>query len=52
MLGFKSAALVPFAWLRVSLIRVKMGAYQRFTALPAAGVCLAMALAAMATGGF
>jgi Mg2+/citrate symporter len=36
----------------VGLIRVEMGAHQRFTALPAAGVCLAMALAAMATGGF
>ncbi len=44
--------LVPSTWLLVGLIRVEMGAHQRFTALPAAGVCLAMALAAMATGGF
>ncbi len=44
--------LVPSTWLLVGLIRVEMGAHQKFTALPAAGVCLAMALAAMATGGF
>ena len=44
--------LVPSTWLLVGLIRVEMGAHQRFTALPAAGVCLAMALTAMATGGF
>jgi len=44
--------LVPSTWLLVGLARVEMGAHQRFTALPAAGVCLAMALAAMATGGF
>lgn len=44
--------LVPSTWLLVGLIRVEMGAHQRFTALPAAGVCLVMALAAMATGGF
>ncbi|MCA3715313.1 MAG: citrate transporter [Phenylobacterium sp.] len=44
--------LVPSTWLLVGLIRVEMGAHQRFTALPAAGVCLAMALATMATGGF
>lgn len=44
--------LVPSTWLLVGLIRVEMGAHQRFTALPAVGVCLAMALAAMATGGF
>jgi CitMHS family citrate-Mg2+:H+ or citrate-Ca2+:H+ symporter len=44
--------LVPSTWLLVGLIRVEMGAHQRFTALPAAAVCLVMALAAMATGGF
>ena len=44
--------LVPSTWLLVGLIRVEMGAHQKFTALPAAGVCLVMALAAMATGGF
>ncbi|AWM76691.1 CitMHS family transporter [Phenylobacterium parvum] len=44
--------LVPSTWLLVGLARVEMGAHQKFTALPAAGVCLAMALAAMATGGF
>jgi CitMHS family citrate-Mg2+:H+ or citrate-Ca2+:H+ symporter len=44
--------LVPSTWLLVGLARVEMGAHQRFTALPAAGVCLAMALAAMATGAF
>ncbi|MCA6298122.1 MAG: citrate transporter [Phenylobacterium sp.] len=44
--------LVPSTWLLVGLIRVEMGAHQKFTALPAAGVCLAMALAAMATGAF
>ena len=44
--------LVPSTWLLAGLIRVEMGAHQKFTALPAAGVCLAMALAAMATGGF
>ena len=44
--------LVPSTWLLVGLARVEMGAHQRFTALPAAGVCLAMALTAMATGGF
>jgi CitMHS family citrate-Mg2+:H+ or citrate-Ca2+:H+ symporter len=44
--------LVPSTWLLVGLARVEMGAHQRFTALPAAGACLAMALAAMATGGF
>jgi CitMHS family citrate-Mg2+:H+ or citrate-Ca2+:H+ symporter len=44
--------LVPSTWLLVGLARVEMGAHQRFTALPAAGVCLVMALAAMATGGF
>ena len=44
--------LVPSTWLLVGLIRVEMGAHQKFTALPAAGVCLVMAMAAMATGGF
>ncbi|MCA6232409.1 MAG: citrate transporter [Phenylobacterium sp.] len=44
--------LVPSTWLLVGLIRVEMGAHQRFTALPAAGVCLVLALATMATGGF
>jgi CitMHS family citrate-Mg2+:H+ or citrate-Ca2+:H+ symporter len=44
--------LVPSTWLLVGLIRVEMGAHQKFTALPAAGVCLVMALAAMATGAF
>ena len=44
--------LVPSTWLLAGLIRVEMGAHQKFTALPAAGVCLAMALAAMATGAF
>ena len=44
--------LVPSTWLLVGLARVEMGAHQKFTALPAAGVCLLMALAAMATGGF
>jgi len=44
--------LVPSTWLLAGLARVEMGAHQRFTALPAAGVCLVMALAAMATGGF
>ena len=44
--------LVPSTWLLVGLARVEMGAHQKFTALPAAGVCLVMALAAMATGGF
>jgi CitMHS family citrate-Mg2+:H+ or citrate-Ca2+:H+ symporter len=44
--------LVPSTWLLVGLARVEMGTHQRFTALPAAGVCLVMALAAMATGGF
>ena len=44
--------LVPSTWLLVGLARVEMGAHQRFTALPAAGVCLVMALAAMASGGF
>lgn len=43
--------LVPSTWLLVGLARVEMGAHQKFTALPAAGVCLAMALAARATGG-
>ncbi|MCA6285999.1 MAG: citrate transporter [Phenylobacterium sp.] len=44
--------LVPSTWLLVGLIRVEMGAHQKFTALPAAGVCLVLALAAMATGAF
>jgi CitMHS family citrate-Mg2+:H+ or citrate-Ca2+:H+ symporter len=44
--------LVPSTWLLVGLARVEMGAHQKFTALPAAGVCLVMALAAMATSGF
>ncbi|MCA6223449.1 MAG: citrate transporter [Phenylobacterium sp.] len=44
--------LVPSTWLLVGLIRVEMGAHQTFTALPAAGVCLVLALATMATGGF
>ena len=44
--------LVPSTWLLVGLARVEMGAHQKFTALPAAGVCLVMALAAMASGGF
>ena len=44
--------LVPSTWLLAGLIRVEMGAHQTFTALPAAGVCLVLALATMATGGF
>lgn len=44
--------LVPSTWLLVGLARVEMGAHQKFTALPAAAVCLVMTLAAMATGGF
>ena len=44
--------LVPSTWLLVGLVRVEMGAHQKFTALPAAGVCLVLALAAMATGAF
>jgi CitMHS family citrate-Mg2+:H+ or citrate-Ca2+:H+ symporter len=44
--------LVPSTWLLAGLVRVEMGAHQKFTALPAAGVCLVLALAAMATGAF
>jgi CitMHS family citrate-Mg2+:H+ or citrate-Ca2+:H+ symporter len=44
--------LVPSTWLLVGLARVEMGTHQKFTAMPAVGVCLVMALAAMATGGF